>query len=105
MAAMLQIPRVFPHVSCLGSAKAVQCPRPRPKIGDKVGKSRAIPLYVPGVNPPGWLLISALSVSKCQEQSWSSHTSCRACLETPAFQISRPSVETFQSYEGLFEVA
>ena len=34
MAVMLQIPRVFPHVSCLRSARAVQCPRPRPKIGD-----------------------------------------------------------------------
>ena len=55
MAAMLQIPRVFPCVSCLGSAKAVQCPRPGPKIGDKsqqidTSKSRAIPPYVPGVN-------------------------------------------------------
>ena len=35
IAAMLQIPRVFPRVSCLGSAKAVQCPRPGPKISDK----------------------------------------------------------------------
>ena len=44
MAAMLQIPRVFPRVSCLGSAKAVQCPRPGPKIGDKGQK---IPRYFP----------------------------------------------------------
>ena len=35
MAVMLQIPRVFPRVSCLGSAKAVQCLRAGPKIGDK----------------------------------------------------------------------
>ena len=35
MAVMLQIPRVFPHVSCLRSARAVQCPHPGPKIGDK----------------------------------------------------------------------
>ena len=35
MAAMLQIPGVFPRVSRLGSAKAVQCPRPGPTIGDK----------------------------------------------------------------------
>ena len=44
IAAMLQIPRVFPRVSCLGSAKAVQCPRPGPKIGDK---SQQIPRYSP----------------------------------------------------------
>ena len=42
MAAMLQIQRVFPLVSSLGSAKAVQCPRPEPKIGDK---SQQIPRY------------------------------------------------------------
>ena len=29
-------------------------------LARKVGKSRAIPLYDPRVNPPGWLLISAL---------------------------------------------
>ena len=54
MAAMLQIPRVFPRVSCIGSAKAVQCPRPRPKIGDK---SHQIPRYSP-VCPrgqPSWI--------------------------------------------------
>ena len=44
IAAMLQIPRVFPRVSCLGSAKAVQCPRPGPKISDK---SQQIPRYSP----------------------------------------------------------
>ena len=44
MAAMLQIPRVFPRVSCLGSAKAVQCPRPGPKSSDK---SQQIPRYSP----------------------------------------------------------
>ena len=42
MAAMLQIPRVFPRVSCLGSAKAVQCLRSEPEIGDK---SQQIPRY------------------------------------------------------------
>ena len=31
----LQIPRLFPSVSCPGSTKAVQWPRPGPKIGDK----------------------------------------------------------------------
>ena len=35
MAVMLQIPRVFARVSCLGSAKAVQCPRPGPEMGSK----------------------------------------------------------------------
>ena len=49
IAAMLQIPRVFPRVSCLGSAKAVQCPRPGPKISDK---SQQIPRYSP-VCPQG----------------------------------------------------
>ena len=59
MAAMLQIPRVLPCVSCLGSAKADQCPRPGPKIGDK---SQQIPCYSPVCpwgQPLGWLLISA----------------------------------------------
>ena len=61
MAAMLQIPRVFPRVSCLGSAKVVQAPVPGQKLAKKVSKSRAIPPYVPGgVNPTGWPLISAL---------------------------------------------
>ena len=57
---MLQIPRVFPRVSYLGNAKAVQCPRPGPKIGDK---SQQIPRYspiCPRGQPPGWPLISAL---------------------------------------------
>ena len=44
MAAMLQIPRVFPCVFCLGSAKVVQCPCSGPKIGDK---SQPIPRYSP----------------------------------------------------------
>ena len=44
MAAMLQIPRVFPLVSCLASAKAIQCPRSEPNIGDK---SRQVPCYFP----------------------------------------------------------
>ena len=64
MAAMLQIPRAFPRVSCLGSAKAVERPRPGLKIGDKSKKSRAIPPYVPVClrmsTLPGWLLIGAL---------------------------------------------
>ena len=53
MAAMLQIPQVLPRLSGLGSAKAVQCPHPRPKIGDK---SQQIPCYgpvYPRVQPPG----------------------------------------------------
>ena len=53
IAAMLQIPRAFPLVSCLGSAKAVQCPRPEPKIGNK---SQQIPRYSPVCprgQPPG----------------------------------------------------
>ena len=71
MAAMLQIPWVFPHVSCLGSATVVQCPCPGQTLATKVSKSHAIPLHVPGVNPPGWPLISALGSNgqaKCQFQ-------------------------------------
>ena len=63
MAAMSQILRVFPCVSCLGSAKAVQCPRPGPKIGNE---SQQIPPYSPVCprgQPPGWPLISALWLS------------------------------------------
>ena len=71
MAAMLQIPRAFPRVSCLGSAKAVERLRPGLKIGDK---SKKIPRYspvCPRMSPyvpvcprmstlPGWPLIGAL---------------------------------------------
>ena len=35
-------------------------PVPGQKLATKVSKSRAIPLYVHGVNLPGWPLISAL---------------------------------------------
>ena len=63
-AAMLQIPRVFPRVSCLGSAKKVQCPRPGQNVSDK---SQQIPRYSPVClrgQPPGWPLIkSALRAS------------------------------------------
>ena len=34
-------------------------PVPSQKLAPKVSKSRAIPPYVPGVNPPGWPLINA----------------------------------------------
>ena len=53
MVEMLQIPRVFHRVPCLGSARAVQCPRPGPNIGDK---SQQIPCYsplCPRDQPPG----------------------------------------------------
>ena len=48
---MLQIPQIFPCVSCLGSANVVQCPHPKPKIGDK---SQQIPHYsvCPRGQPP-----------------------------------------------------
>ena len=68
MAAMLQIPRVFPRVSCLGSAKAVQCLRPGLEIGDKKQQIPRYSPYVPRVNPPEWLLISALCMFTSQEQ-------------------------------------
>ena len=66
---MLQIPRVFPYVFCLGSAKAVQCSRPGPKFGDK---SQQIPRYsrvCPRGQPLGWSLLSALS-SSVALQTW-----------------------------------
>ena len=53
MVAMLQFPWVFPRVSCLESAKAVQCSRPKPKIG---AESQQIPRYSPVCprgQPPG----------------------------------------------------
>ena len=57
MAAMLHIPRAFPRVSCLGSAKAVERPCPGLKIGDKSKKiprySPVCPRMSPYVNPPG----------------------------------------------------
>ena len=53
MAEMLQIPQVFPLVSCLGSAKAVQCPRPEPKIGDKSQQIPRYSLVCPWGQPPG----------------------------------------------------
>ena len=71
MAAMLQIPRVFPRVSCRGSAKAVQCPCPGPKIGDK---SQQIPRYSPVCprgHPPGMAAdkcISTVTLSQCKRQ-------------------------------------
>ena len=52
IAAMLQIPRVFPRVSCLEVQKRSNAPVPGQKLATKVSKSRAIPQYVPGVNPP-----------------------------------------------------
>ena len=64
MAAMLQIPRVFPRVPCLGSAKAAQCPRPGPKIGDK---SQQIPRYAPICpwgQPPGMVADKCFSTTQ-----------------------------------------
>ena len=68
---MLQIPRVFPRVSYLGNAKAVQRPRPGPKIGDK---SQQIPRYspiCPRGQPPG------MAADKCitKKLSWRSYKS------------------------------
>ena len=56
---MLQIPRVLPLVFCLGSAKAVQCPRNGPKTGDK---SQQILRYAP-VCPRGQPL--GMAPDKC----------------------------------------
>ena len=40
--------------------KRSNAPVPSQKLVPNVSKSRAIPPYVPGINPPGWPLISAL---------------------------------------------
>ena len=48
-------PCILPR-KCKSGANA---PVPSQKLVPKVRKSRAIPPYVPGVNPPGWPLISA----------------------------------------------
>ena len=64
MAAMLQIPRVFPLYLASEVQKKSNAPVPSQKSATKVSKSRAIPPYVPGVNPPGWPLISALYDNK-----------------------------------------
>ena len=52
MAAALQIPRVFTRGSSYESAKAIQSHIPGLKLTNKVGKSRAMPAYLPGVTPP-----------------------------------------------------
>ena len=78
MGVMLQIPGVFPRISCLGSAKAVQCPLPGPKIGFK---SLQIPCYFPVCargQPPGSPLISALiSPSLPGEFYFRHHATCK----------------------------
>ena len=77
MAAMLKIPRVFPRVSCRGSAKAVQCPCPGPKIGDK---SQQIPRYSPVCprgHPPG------MAADKCISELFSLLT----CFPTTTFTL------------------
>ena len=51
----------MPHASEV--QKRSNTPVPGHTLATKVSKSRAIPPYVPGVNPPGWPLISALNLS------------------------------------------
>ena len=73
MAAMLQIPQVFPRVSCLGSAKVVQCPRPGPKIGNK---SQQIPRYSPVCprgQPPGMAADKCI-ITRTTRRSWVSYS-------------------------------
>ena len=50
----------FPVYLASEVQKRSNVPVPGQKLATKVSKSRAIPPYVPGVNPPGWPLISAL---------------------------------------------
>ena len=50
----------FPVYLASEVQKRSNAPVPSQKLATKVSKSRAIPPYVPGVNPPGWPLTSAL---------------------------------------------
>ena len=52
----------FPVYLASEVQKQSNAPVPGQKLATKVSKSRAIPPYVPGVNPPGWPLISALLI-------------------------------------------
>ena len=52
--------RSFPVYLASEVQKRSNVPVPGQKLATKVSKPRAIPPYVPGVNPPGWPLISAL---------------------------------------------
>ena len=45
--------------------KRSNSPVPSQKLGTKVSKSRAIPPYVPGVNPPGMTVDKCIRVSDC----------------------------------------
>ena len=67
-AAALQILWVFRRGFCYKSAKAIQSLLPRLKIKEQSWEIHAMPTYVPGVTPPGWLLISAL----CMAITWPS---------------------------------
>ena len=53
MAPMLQIPRVFPHISCLGSANAVQYPRPGQKKWRQKSANPTLCPLCPRGQPPG----------------------------------------------------
>ena len=65
MAAMLQIPRVFPRLSCLGSVKAVQCLRPGPKIGDKSQQISRYSPVCPRRQPPGMAADECIKAESC----------------------------------------
>ena len=58
MAVMLQIPRPE-YLAWDLVQKWSNAPIPGQKLATKVSKPYAIPLYVPGINTPGWPLISA----------------------------------------------
>ena len=53
-------PGSFPVYLASEVPEGSNAPVPSQKLATKVSKSRAIPLYVSGVNPPGRPLISAL---------------------------------------------
>ena len=70
MAEMLQIPRVFPLVSCLGSAKAVQWPRPEPKLGDKSQQISRYSPVCPRGHPPGMAAHKCIIMVQIQGFIW-----------------------------------
>ena len=68
----------FPLYLASEVQKRPNAPVPSQKSATKVSNSRAIPPFVPRVNPPGWSLVSALSLIwrtySCRNVSSIQHT-------------------------------
>ena len=67
----------FPVYLASEVQKQSNAPVPGQKLATKVSKSRAIPPYVPGVNPTGWPLISVLSLATPVAQYKMQTADCR----------------------------